>query len=97
LESRTRATFRRAELGFLGVTVITRVQLPRFWGHNCKAGDFVLEPTCCRPKRTNWFIVGIKNSLFVYYRPLSTAKGIESIRREKKDQGVLEKIFEFFP
>ena len=29
---RTRATLRRAELGFLGVMVRTAVQTPRFWG-----------------------------------------------------------------
>jgi hypothetical protein len=32
LVSRTRATFRSAEFGFLGVVVYTRVQTPRFCG-----------------------------------------------------------------
>src|SRR5512139_240783 len=32
LDKRTRATLRRAELGFFGVTVETRVQTPRFCG-----------------------------------------------------------------
>jgi hypothetical protein len=50
-------------LGFLGVTVITRVQTPLFCGQDCKAGDFVLEVTFCRPKRTNWLIVGIRQKL----------------------------------
>jgi hypothetical protein len=40
LVSRTRATFRNAEFGFLGVTVITLVQTPRFWGQLFNAGDF---------------------------------------------------------
>jgi hypothetical protein len=31
LDKRTRAYLRRAELGFLGVIVPTRVQTPRFW------------------------------------------------------------------
>ena len=32
LERRTRATFRSAEFGFLGVTVRTCKQTPAFWG-----------------------------------------------------------------
>ena len=32
LVNRTRAIFRRAEFGFFGVTVATRVQTPRFCG-----------------------------------------------------------------
>src|SRR5918996_5614851 len=32
LVRRTRATLRRAELGFFGVAVYTRVQTPRRWG-----------------------------------------------------------------
>ena len=32
LVSRTRATLRSAEFGFLGVVVYTRVQTPRRWG-----------------------------------------------------------------
>src|ERR1022692_1641560 len=38
LVSRTRATFRSAELGFFGVEVYTRVQTPRFCGQLCNAG-----------------------------------------------------------
>jgi hypothetical protein len=34
----TRAIFRNAEFGFLGVVVETRVQTPRFCGEPCKAG-----------------------------------------------------------
>jgi len=40
-------------LGFLGVTVKTRVQTPRFWGQERNAGDLVFEVTFLRPKRTN--------------------------------------------
>jgi hypothetical protein len=42
LVKRTRATFRNAEFGFLGVCVYTRVQTPRFCGHPCNAGLAVL-------------------------------------------------------
>jgi hypothetical protein len=37
---RTRATLRRAEFGFFGVVVYTRVQTPRRWGDPLSAGDF---------------------------------------------------------
>ena len=42
LESRTRATLRSAEFGFLGVVVLTCVHTPRFCGEPCSAGAFVL-------------------------------------------------------
>ena len=58
LVSRTRATLRSAEFGFLGVTVYTRVQTPRFWGHFCRAGEDVLYFGALRPLRTNWLNVG---------------------------------------
>ena len=41
--SRTRATFRSAEFGFLGVEVYTRVQTPRFCGQLFSAGLEVLS------------------------------------------------------
>jgi hypothetical protein len=47
--SRTRATFRRAEFGFFGVVVYTRMQTPRFWGHACMAGVFDFFRTASRP------------------------------------------------
>src|SRR4029453_6152345 len=56
--SRTRATFRSAELGFLGVEVKTRTQTPRFCGDPCKAGLSVLERSFSRPARTSWLTVG---------------------------------------
>src|SRR6187200_2472509 len=58
LVSRTRATLRSAEFGFLGVWVKTRTQTPRFCGLLCSAGLFVLLRTASRPLRTNWLIVG---------------------------------------
>ncbi len=56
---RTRATFLNAEFGFLGVTVMTREQMPRFCGHACRAGDLVLPEVFLRRLRTSWLIVGI--------------------------------------
>jgi hypothetical protein len=40
-------------LGFLGVTVHTRVQTPRRCGHLASAGDFDFLRTCARPCRTS--------------------------------------------
>src|SRR5689334_24976670 len=67
--SRTRATLRRAEFGFLGVVVYTRVHTPRF----CGAATRFLRPLPdfrpgvasffvfgLRPLRTNWEVVGIR-------------------------------------
>src|SRR5579864_8766620 len=56
--SRTRATLRSAEFGFLGVWVKTRTHTPRFCGLFCSAGLFVFVRTFSRPLRTNWLIVG---------------------------------------
>ncbi len=56
--NRTRATLRKAEFGFLGVVVYTRVHTPRFWGFPSRAGAFLRFPTCLRPLRTSWLIVG---------------------------------------
>jgi hypothetical protein len=58
LVSRTRATFRSAELGFFGVEVYTRVQTPRFWGQLCNAGLAVFQRGGFRPLRTSWLKVG---------------------------------------
>ena len=43
LVKRTRATLRRAEFGFFGVDVYTRVQTPLFCGHDCSAGAVFLR------------------------------------------------------
>ena len=42
LDSLTRAIFLRAELGFFGVAVYTRVQTPRFCGQLLRAGAELL-------------------------------------------------------
>src|SRR5581483_8247560 len=67
--SRTRATLRRAEFGFLGVVVYTRVHTPRLWG----AATFFLRPLpdlrpgvaslrlgATRPLRISWLVVGMR-------------------------------------
>jgi hypothetical protein len=66
LVSRTRATFRNAEFGFLGVVVYTRVQTPRFCGHACNAGLAVLYRGTSRPFRTSWLKVGTDLPLYRY-------------------------------
>src|SRR5258708_6097068 len=58
LVRRTRATFRKAELGFLGVVVYTRVHTPRRCGQACNAGLAVLYRVGRRPLRTNCMKVG---------------------------------------
>src|SRR5215211_6030377 len=57
--SRTRATLRRAEFGFFGVFVYTRVHTPRFCGAPRRAGVLVLVFGLTRPLRTSWLTVGI--------------------------------------
>src|SRR3989338_4918701 len=59
LVRRTLATLRKAEFGFFGVVVYTRVQTPRFCGQLSSAGTLLLVTICWRPLRTNWLIVGI--------------------------------------
>src|SRR5918998_5925397 len=67
--SRTRATLRSAEFGFLGVVVYTRVHTPR----RCGAATRFLRPLpdfrpgvasfflgAWRPLRTSWEVVGIR-------------------------------------
>ena len=51
--SRTRATFRRAEFGFFGVCVNTRVQTPRRCGAPASAGVFVFDFWATRPLLTS--------------------------------------------
>src|SRR5215211_6789784 len=72
--SRTRAIFRSAEFGFLGVIVRTWRQTPRFCGApgigTCRwrrlfqflriAGALILAILARRPWRTSWLIVGTK-------------------------------------
>src|ERR1700748_298347 len=69
LVSRTRATLRRAEFGFFGVVVYTRVHTPR----RCGAATFFFRPFPdfrpgvasfflggVRPLRINWLVVGMR-------------------------------------
>ena len=42
-----------AEFGFFGVVVYTRVQTPRFCGHDLSAGESVFLRDLLRPLRTN--------------------------------------------
>src|SRR4051794_37568450 len=58
LVRRTRATLRRAEFGFFGVVVYTRVQTPRRWGEPFSAGVLFFSTLSCRPLRTSCWIVG---------------------------------------
>ena len=51
--SRTRATLRRAEFGFLGVVVYTRMHTPRFCGQASMAGVLDFFRTASRPCRTS--------------------------------------------
>src|SRR5437762_8354729 len=67
LVNRTRATFRSAEFGFLGVVVYTRVHTPRRCGLPFSAGVLVLPVFAWRPLRTNCWMVGIR--AFVSLRP----------------------------
>src|SRR6187402_2670590 len=77
LVSRTRATLRSAEFGFLGVWVNTRTQTPRFCGLLCSAGLFVLLRTLSRPLRTNWLIVGIS------FRAPALKRGFPRLRQRR--------------
>src|SRR5690348_11025113 len=77
LVRRTRAIFRSAEFGFLGVIVRTWRQTPRFCGApgigTCRwrrlfqflriAGALILAILARRPWRTSWLIVGTKTLL----------------------------------
>src|SRR5262249_4863276 len=69
LVNRTRAILRSAELGFLGVWVLTCTHTPRRCGQDCSAGLEVLYLTALRPLRTNWLIVGIVSALFPSLQP----------------------------
>src|SRR5215216_4108328 len=68
--SRTRATLRRAEFGFFGVTVYTRVQTPR----RCGAAMRFLRP---------WpdFRPGVASFLFGLRRPFLTSWLMLGMRR----------------
>src|SRR5947209_3114753 len=83
LESRTRATFRRAEFGFLGVMILTCKQTPFFWGQPCRAGCLGRLCCCTRGLRTSWLMVGI-----AYVFPSSPAAGpAVPFGERQRDQG----------
>src|SRR5215470_11213285 len=58
LVRRTRATLRKAEFGFFGVCVYTRMHTPRFSGQPISAGDLVFDRTPSLPIRTSCENVG---------------------------------------
>src|SRR5258707_955781 len=59
LDRRTRATFRRAELGFFGVMILTCKHTPLRCGQPCKAGCLGRRYCWTRGLRTSWLIVGM--------------------------------------
>src|SRR3954447_22619242 len=70
--SRTRATLRSAEFGFLGVTVYTRVHTPRRWGAATRRlrplpdfspGVASFLDGALRPLRTSWLVVGMRRTM----------------------------------
>jgi len=61
LVNRTLATLRRAEFGFLGVVVYTRVHTPRLCGQLSRALDLLFARMISLPFLTNCCIVGIRN------------------------------------
>src|SRR5690242_4299833 len=67
LVRRTRAIFRRAEFGFFGVVVETRVQTPRFCGAPASAGVLVFAGLDLRPLRISWLTVGMLRLSFSFW------------------------------
>src|SRR5262245_44575409 len=60
-ESRTRATLRSAEFGFLGVCVETRMHTPRRCGHFIRSRALIFFCLIARPRRTSCWMVGISS------------------------------------
>ncbi|KJZ88551.1 hypothetical protein ClosIBUN13A_CONTIG127g02010 [Clostridium sp. IBUN13A] len=60
------AIFLNAELGFLGVVVLTTVHTPLFCGHSLSAGAVDLTTVVFLPFLTNWLIVGIFSPPEIY-------------------------------
>src|SRR5438552_11314935 len=77
LDRRTRATLRSAELGFLGVMILTCKHTPFFCGQPCRAGCLGRRYCCTRGLRTSWLIVGI-----VLSYPLGTSVSAATRRNE---------------
>lgn len=74
LVSLTRAIFRRAELGFFGVVVLTTVQTPLLWGQFSRAGELDLYTTARRAFLISWLIVGTTNTFPNLVSLMHTAK-----------------------
>src|SRR5262249_23108356 len=85
LVNRTRAILRSAELGFLGVWVLTCTHTPRRCGQDCSAGLEVLYLTALRPLRTNWLIVGICFRSFYFFLPYCSACQMGKLVRTNDD------------
>src|SRR2546423_1457629 len=87
LDSRTRATLRRAEFGFLGVMILTCKHTPFFCGQPCRAGCFGLRYCWVRGLRTNWLIVGIVRLSFPSTegprRPEARSQGYRAATRRR--------------
>src|SRR5690606_2740269 len=97
-ESRTRAILRSAELGFLGVMVLTCVQTPRLNGEPLprvsfpfstlrlkrSAGAFTFAITRLRGFRTSWLIVGILSLSLLQAEPLAGARSERALLTTKK-------------
>jgi hypothetical protein len=50
---------RKAEFGFFGVVVYTRVHTPRFCGDAASAGTLDFQAGSFRPVRISWVVVAI--------------------------------------
>src|ERR687886_1640899 len=97
LVNRTRATLRRAELGFLGVIVYTRVHTPR----RCGAATRFLAPLpdfspgvvtflegVLRPLRISWLVVGMRRGrLAARGPPAPAASGAPAPPRRSRGFG----------
>src|ERR1700755_1964894 len=99
LVSRTRATLRSAEFGFLGVVVYTRVHTPR----RCGAATRRLRPRpdlrpgvasfffgALRPLRTSWEVVGIRRGMLAAGRRPGGAPHALLLRRRALPQRLEE-------
>src|ERR671938_449459 len=95
LVSRTRATLRSAEFGFLGVVVYTRVQTPRRWGAatrrlralaDFRPGVATFFLGVLRPLRTSCEVVGMRGGMLAGpLRPPGGNGGLASAPDERAD------------
>ena len=66
LDNRTLAILRKAELGFLGVIVLTCKHTPRLCGQEVRAGDLPFFIFWLRLLRINCCIVGIFHHVYLF-------------------------------